>query len=162
MYTLEEKKKRRKKRGGSKFQETTINVRRTSKHVNMRTVKSIKKRLVAQADICHTLSTQTNTSLQLVMCFISGQATISSKNVLLAQTERADTNLHQLLLLFKLACRVYGGERWQTQHRNKEEKKKRKERQQQPKKDNTILHNALQYSHTGPVKDKGYMCFTWS
>ena len=94
----------------------------------MRTVKSIKKRLVAQADICHTLSTKTNTSLQLVMCFISGQATISSKNVLLAQTERADTNLHQLLLLFKLACRVYGGERWQTQHRNKEEKRKKKER----------------------------------
>ena len=44
----------------------------------------------------------------------------------------------------------------------KRREKKRKERQQQPKKDNTILHNALQYSHTGPVKDKGYMCFTWS
>lgn len=110
----------------------------------MRTVKSIKKRLVAQADICHTLSTKTNTSLQLVMCFISGQATISSKNVLLAQTERADTNLHQLLLLFKLACRVYGGERWQTQHRNKEEKKKGKNANNNQKK--TILYYTMRYN----------------
>lgn len=117
----------------------------------MRTVKSIKKRLVAQADICHTLSTKTNTSLQLVMCFISGQATISSKNVLLAQTERADTNLHQLLLLFKLACRVYGGKRWQTQHRNKEEKRKKEGKNANNNQKKTIPYYTMRYNKATQV-----------